>query len=126
MSTTFSCPESPRIIGKFACRYSPCTPENRCGYCDNGIEDVNEAEVQESEYNMGSGNAARVLRALDLWYPGQGQPLGSMSADKIPQVLEKLEEKIKYSSDEDLVERLVRLKRLLIYAQENSFIVDWG
>ena len=126
MSTTFYCPEAPRLTGDVPCRMSPCSPEDRCGYCKDGVETLNEPEARESEYNMGSGNAARVLETIGLWKPDEGPPSGTLAREEIPKVMQRILVVTNTVKDTDLVGRLHRLQALLSYAHANDYIVNWG
>lgn len=154
MSTTFYCPEAPRLKGKFPCRSGPCTPEERCCFCEDGTEDVDEPEDRVAEMNLNSGSAASLLRILGLWTHGDGEPGGELKPEEIPAVMQKIlvatnrdatrapfhvapvdeggegtghARVISFgTTDEDILERLIRFRDLLGYALKNSFMVRWG
>lgn len=154
MSTTFTCPEAPRLTGKIPCRSEPCTPEERCCFCEDGIENVDEPEDRVAEMNLNSGNAASLLKILGLWAHGDGEPGGELKPEGIPAVLQKILVATNRDSartpfhvapvdeggegtgharvfsfgttDEDILERLIRFRGLLEYALKNSFMVRWG
>lgn len=154
MSTTFWCPSAPRHRGDVPCRMPGCSAEDRCGYCKDGTEYIDEAEDPTAECNFSSGNAASVLRLLDLWDPEGGEPTGTLQVKDIPPILERIgiitsdfalrapclsppsseggpgtgcPRIISFGvTDDDLLRRLFRVKSLLNYALKNNFHVSWG
>lgn len=154
MSTTFTCPEAPRLTGRIHCRSEPCTPEVRCYFCEDGFEEVDEPENPVAELNLNSGNAAAPLKILGLWKHGDGEPYGELKPEEIPAVMQKILVATNHdatrapfhvapvdeggpgtgqarvislgTTDEDILERLLRFRDLLGYALKNSFLVRWG
>ena len=64
MSTTFFAPEAPARTVEVPCDFPNCLPDNRCGYCQDGIEHVRVTDLPE--VNMAEGNAADILKLLGL------------------------------------------------------------
>lgn len=154
MSTTFTCPEAPRLKGNIPCRSEPCSPAERCVFCEDGFENVDEPEDRVAELNLNGGNAATLLKLVGLWANGDGEPCGELKPEEIPSVLQRIlvatnreatrapfhvppvdeggegtvhARKISLgTTDEEILEHLNRFRDLLKYAHENSFFVRWG
>lgn len=87
MSITFFCPEAPSHHRRVPCD-SPtmgltCTPEERCGYCDDGMMDERVTECPEA--NFANENALNILSLLGL----DRDFYGEISVEAIPYVLRR-------------------------------------
>ena len=84
MSTTFSVMGAKVSYTKIPCTYGAgeewaCSEAERCGYCDNGMEDVRTSDAPEA--NFSNVNAGRLLLALGV----MGDPsYGEVKAGDIP------------------------------------------
>jgi len=91
MSVTFWCPNAPSKRERVPCDSQEnygltCTPEDRCGYCDDGWLD--ERTTDCPEVNWSNQNAGDVLRLLGLYNP-EGL-WGEMAVAEIPAVLQRI------------------------------------
>lgn len=87
MSVTFGCHEAPSELRRVPCD-SPemgltCTPEDRCGYCDDGMMDEWVTEVPQ--VNLANANARSVLALLGL----STEEWGTVAVADIPAVLQR-------------------------------------
>lgn len=87
MSITFFCPDAPSHHQRVPCD-SPsygltCTPEERCGYCDDGMMDERVTECPE--VNFSNDNALNILAILGLGRDYYGE----IGVEAIPYVLQR-------------------------------------
>jgi hypothetical protein len=99
MTITFTCPAAPDEIRRVPCD-SPsygltCTPEERCGYCDDGW--MSERTTECPEVQLANPNAAALIRLLGL----EDAPGGDIPLDAIPGVLRGLMVALNRESDRD-------------------------
>jgi len=81
MSATFWCYEAPRHRVERPCVFPGCCAEDRCGYCEDGIETD---EVSESpEFNLSGANTRALLRAVGLEEQGC---CGGLDPSEFPEV----------------------------------------
>jgi len=150
MSVTFWVPDAPRTREMVPCTYGEgyahaCTPENRCGYCADGLEE--KIESPAPEINLANGNARVILEIVGL---PVADLYGSLSPESMPKVRRNIVRALngqlgayeRPSSDtrapgcarvmvqgldtEGIRERLKRLDAVLAYAQANKQRVTWG
>ena len=152
MSVTFSVPEAPITRNVVPCDYGKgeewaCLPGNRCGYCDDGEDEVRESAAPE--INVGNVTAAILLDLLQL----PNEPYGSLLPLHIAPVRRRIVRVLSTSaadakaipegawggpgtgharviecglSGEQIRERLTRLDAVLAYAQAHGQEVSWG
>ena len=150
MSVTFWVPDAPRTRVMVPCTYGKgyahaCKPEERCGYCADGLEE--KIESPAPEINLANGNARVILEIVGL---PVGDLYGSLSPESMPKVRRNIVRALngqlgayeRPSSDthadgcarvmvqgldaEGIRERLKRLDAVLVYAQANKQRVTWG
>lgn len=151
MKTIFHCPEAPRLKGDIFCRSEPCSQLERCSFCDEGFEHVDEPEDPRAEFSLDLADTEALLQLVGLW--GQGIE-GVIFPKGVPKVMQgilvalnragyldkfttplideggpgtDLPRRISLGvSDDDLIVLLIRFRDLLEYALENSFLINWG
>ena len=85
MSATFWCHAAPRHEVRTPCDSPDCTPEGRCGYCQDGVEveDISESP----EFNLSEGHTSALVRVLGLEHEGC---CGQVDAPDIPDVRRRI------------------------------------
>lgn len=143
------CPEAPRLQGFYPCRMSPCTPEVRCGYCEDGVEELDEAEDPSAETTFTNAQFQVILDLI------QERGLeGALVPSEIPRILQRIlvalnrdlsrephlvppvdrDERATRGAwelsfgvtHEDIQEHLTAFRGVLLYAHRNNFEVLWG
>ena len=152
MSVTFYVPSAPRTRKLVPCSYGKgesweCRAEERCGYCEDGQEEV--VESPAPEVNVAGATAEVLLGILGIPY----EPIGTLAAGHIPGVRRRIVRALSTSlcereatpgtcsggpgtgkarlisagiSAERLRDRLARLDAVLSYAQANGQDVGWS
>ena len=153
MGVTFHCPDAPVRYVRRPCS-SPdmgvaCRDGARCGYCDDGFEEVPETDAPSA--SVSGVNAATLIRAL-RWDVAFGDvAFGRIEADQVPAALRGTirllnadgaadaharpadvavgamgARSVDLGEDgDDFADRVRRVQRVLVYAADNGFAVGW-
>jgi hypothetical protein len=152
VSTTFHIPDAPHRYTRVPCS-SPsmgltCTAEERCGYCDDGLETV--VETDAPSVNVSNDNAAAFLAATGFHVYGD-QGFGYIAHDRIPDAIRRIlravntdgvaeayarpahdtvgalgARSVDLGEDaDDFVERAQRVQAVLVYAADHGYAVAW-
>lgn len=152
MSVTFRCPDAPREYIRVPCS-SPdmglvCREGDRCGYCDDGFEEV--VETDDPSANLSNVNAAALVRALGFGVYGDWT-CGSIPHAMVPDALRRILRAVNTDGvaeayarpadvgvgamgarcidpgddADDFIERIERVRAVLVYAAEHGYGVAW-
>jgi len=150
MSITFSSPASRVSYITQPCDFPGCREGDRCGYCDDGIEQIRVTEAPE--LNFSNGNAHIIINVLGLPQDDPMDMWGKVPPELIPTVRQRitylrnsplsLAPHTRETSDTQLpgqcrivcggidaqaiLSRLERLDVLFAWAQEHNAEVCWG
>lgn len=155
MSKTFWVPDAPRALKRIPCTYGKgepwaCSPKERCGYCDDGSDEVWVGPAPD--LNVNEGTAATLFEILRL-KGHDNNAAGTILPSEMPLVrrriiraLSSVVEGLKARPEaisggagtgqalfitcaldiDDIRDRLVRLDAVLVYAQQHQQKVTWG
>lgn len=146
MSVTFSVGDAVVKYEDRPCDFPGCVAENRCGYCQDGVESVRASDTPEC--NFANGNATALLRLLGL----PADACGDVAAKDVPAVLRRCLAAINVrgsrahllsepytergtrgatayfggNTDDQTLSRLTRMAELLMWASQNGKGMSWS
>jgi len=152
MSVTFGCPGAPHRHVRRPCS-SPdmgltCTDGDRCGYCDDGFEDVVETDAPSA--NLSNANAAALFEAVGFGVYGDWS-YGTIPHAAVPDALRRILRAVNTDGvaeayarppgvdvgamgarcidpgedAEAFIERIYRVRAVLVYAADHGYDVSW-
>lgn len=141
MSVSFHCPDAPVRTVIRPCDLDGCTPDERCGYCEDGV--LVEVVRELPEINLANANARAMLRLLGLEDEYLGGQLAPGAIPAVRQRILRLRNSARARSsavrlavddgrvhegglsDDSVLDRLERLDELLAEAQRRGWSVAW-
>lgn len=152
MSVTFGCPDAPHRYVRVPCS-SPgmglvCLEGDRCGYCDDGFEEVVETDAPSA--NLSNVNAAALVEAVGFSAYGDWT-YGRIPHAAVPDALRRILRVVNTDGlaeayarpanvesgamgarcidigedADDFVERVERVRAVLVYAADHGYDVAW-